>query len=65
MKTQDEQMAFAKENQRLNDEYSRLHTELSQLKSPEDDVRIKEKLREKIELVRAMAKLTMEYLDSK
>ena len=65
MKTQDEQLAFAKENQRLTDEYSRLHTELTQLKSPEDGEQIKGKLQELSSVIRDMRQLSQSYMNNK
>lgn len=65
MKTQEEQLAFAKENQRLTDEYSRLHDELKQLKSPEDDAEIKLKLQESRNILHNMQQLSEAYMADK
>lgn len=65
MKTQDEQLAFAKENQRLTDEYSRRHKELAQLKSPEDGEQIKVKLQELSTVLRDMRQLSEAYMNNK
>lgn len=65
MKTQEEQLAFAKENLRLTNEYSRLHDELKQLKSPEDDAQIKLKLQESRNILRNMQQLSEAYMADK
>jgi len=64
MKTQEEQLAFAKENLRLTNEYSRLHDELKQLKSPEDDAQIKLKLQESRNILHNMQQLSEAYMNT-
>ena len=62
MKTQEEQMAFAKENQRLTKRFGEIADAMESLTLPEDTDRFRELLNERFIVIDSLHRLTDEYM---
>ena len=62
MKTQEEQMAFAEENQRLTKRFGEIADAMEALTLPEDTDRFRELLNERFIVIDSLHRLTDEYM---